>query len=170
GARAFTEGLGLTMLSASPFVIGTGLFIVLHPWVSPFAVALPVTATVNAAMSLPFMLRALIPALAQARAEYGTLAASLGIRGATLFRLVTWPRLRRPAGFATGLAAALSMGDLGVIVLFAPPNGATLPLVMHGLMGSYRTDAAAGAALLLVLLTFGLFWLFDRGGRLRAAA
>jgi len=31
-------------------------------------------------------------------------------------------------------------------------------------------DAAAGAALLLLLLSFGVFWLFDRGGRIDADA
>ncbi len=36
-------------------------------------------------------------------------------------------------------------------------------------MSAYRMEQAAGAALLLVLLSFGLFWLFDRGGRHAAA-
>ena len=51
---------------------------------------------------------------------------------------MTWARLRRPMGFAAGLAAALSMGDLGVIALFAPPEVATLPLLMQRLMAAYR--------------------------------
>jgi thiamine transport system permease protein len=164
------EGLGLMTLAASPFVIGTGLFILVHPVADPFALALPLTALVNAGMALPFMIRSLIPALAQARADYGRLAESLGMAGAARFRLVTWPRLRRPAGFATGLAAALSMGDLGVIALFAPPEVATLPLTMQRLMAAYRLEAAAGTALVLVALTFALFWVFDRGGRVNAAA
>ena len=137
-------------LAASPFVIGTGLFILLYPLADPFALALPVTATVNAAMALPFVLRALLPALAEARAVDGRLADSLGMRGLARFRLVTWARLRRPMGFAAGLAAALSMGDLGVIALFAPPEVATLPLLMQRLMAAYRMEAAAGVALVLV--------------------
>jgi thiamine transport system permease protein len=159
------EALGFLTLAASPFVIGTGLFIVLYPLADPFALALPVTAAVNAAMALPFLLRILLPALGALRADYGRLAESLGMRGWTLFRLVTWPRMRRPLGFAAGMAAALSMGDLGVIALFAPPDVVTLPLLMQQLMAAYRTEAAAGVGLVLVTLTFGLFWLFDRGGR-----
>ena len=85
-------------------------------------------------------------------------------------RLVTWPRLRRPMGLAAGLAAALSMGDLGVIALFAPPELTTLPLLMQQLMAAYRTDAAAGVALVLIALTYFLFWAFDRGGRIDADA
>jgi thiamine transport system permease protein len=73
------------------------------------------------------------------------------------------PRLRRPLGFGAGLAAAFSMGDLGVIALFSAPGAATLPMEMYRLMGSYRTDDAEGAAVLLMLLALGLFWLFDRG-------
>jgi thiamine transport system permease protein len=164
------EGAGLMTLAASPFVIGTGLFVILNPYVNPFALALPVTALVNAGMALPFALRVLLPALAEARAHYAALADSLGMRGIARFRLVTWPQIRRPAGFATGLAAALSAGDLGVIALFAPPDVATLPLTMQRLMASYRMAEAAGAALVLLALTFGLFWLFDRGGRVDARA
>jgi thiamine transport system permease protein len=37
-------------------------------------------------------------------------------------------------------------------------------------MAAYRLEDAAGAALLLLGLSLGLFWLFDRGGRMRAAA
>jgi thiamine transport system permease protein len=119
-------------------------------------------------MALPFVLRALLPALADLRRIDGRLADSLGMAGWDRIRLVAWPRLRRPLGFAAGLAAALSMGDLGVIALFAPPEVATLPLLMERLMGSYRSEAAAVVALVLVILTYALFWLFDRGGRLDA--
>ncbi len=170
GGGGLIEAAGLLTLAASPFVIGTGLFIILYPFVDPFAVALPVTAAVNAAMALPFVLRALMPALAVARTVDGRLADSLGITGWARFRLVTWARLRRPAGFAAGLASALSMGDLGVIALFAPPDFATLPLLLQRLMATYRTEAAAGVALLLVALTYLVFFVFDRGGRLDAQA
>ncbi len=169
GGRAI-EAFALLSLAASPFVIGTALFIAIRPLADPFALALPVTATVNAAMALPFVLRALLPALAAARMRDGRLADSLGMTGGARFRLVTWPHLRRPAGFATGLAAALSMGDLGVIALFAPPEVATLPLLMQRLMAGYRMEAAAGVALVLVALTYALFWVFDRGGRPNAPA
>jgi thiamine transport system permease protein len=37
-------------------------------------------------------------------------------------------------------------------------------------MGSYRTDAAAGAALILLVLAFGLFWIMDYWGRRNAIA
>ncbi len=130
--------------------------------------ALPITALVNAIVTLPFALRVLIPALQAIEDDFGRLADSLRLTGWTRLRLLILPRLRRPLGFAAGIAAALSMGDLGVIALFADPETATLPLQIFRLMGAYRMDTAAGATVLLLVLSFGLFWAFDAGGRGRA--
>ncbi|WP_132464158.1 thiamine/thiamine pyrophosphate ABC transporter permease ThiP [Rhodovulum marinum] len=169
GARgAALQAAGTLAIAASPLVMGTGLFILLFPVADPVALALPVTALVNAAMSLPFALRTLTPAVAETEAAFGRLADSLGMTGRARIRHLLLPRLRRPIGFTLGLSAALSMGDLGVIALFADPGQATLPLQLYRLMAAYRMDAAAGAALLLLGLSLGLFWVFDRGGRLRA--
>ncbi len=162
--------VGVLPIAASPLVIGTGLFIFTYRWVRPDEIALAVTAVVNAVLALPFALAALVPAAREMRAGSGRLADSLGMGGWARFRLVTLPALRRPIGFGLGLAAALSMGDLGVIALFADAETATLPLQLYRLMASYRIDQAAGAALLLLALSLGLFWAFDRGGRANAGA
>jgi thiamine transport system permease protein len=155
-------------IAVSPLVLGLGAFIVLRPWFDPSSVVLPLTAMVNAVMSLPFVLRALVPELRQIEVHHGRLAVSLGMGRSDWVRLVLLPRLRRPLGFGAGLTAALSMGDLGVVALFADPSRGTLPLAIYQLMGSYQMDAAAGAALVLMVLTLAVFWLFDRGGRLNA--
>ena len=157
------EGAGLLAIAASPLVVGTGLFILIFPFVRPETLALPVTALVNAIVTIPFALRAMIPTMRTIEADYGRLADSLGISGWARMRLLILPRLRRPLGFAAGLSAALSIGDLGVISLFADPNGATLPLQVQRLMGAYRMDDAGGAAVVLLVLSFALFWGFDRG-------
>lgn len=152
-------------LAASGLMMGTGLFVMVWPFVDPALVALPVTALVNAAMALPFAYRALAPAVELAEAGYGRVADSLGMIGTARLRWVILPRIRRPMGFSAGLAAALSMGDLGVIALFARSDQETLPLAMFRLMGAYQMEAAAGVALILLIFCLGVFWLFDRGGR-----
>lgn len=159
------EALGLITLALSPFVTGVALFILLRPLVSPVQVALALTALVNAMMALPFALRLLLPPFRVAVADYGRLAASLGMGSWARLRLIWAPRLREPLGFALGVAAALSMGDLGVIALFSAPNEPTLPLYMYGLLSAHRIEAAGGAALLLAALAFAIFWAFDEWGR-----
>lgn len=159
------EAAGMLPLVASPLVLGTGLFILLRGTISPQALALPLTVAINAIMALPFGLRALIPAARELHSDYGRLADSLDLRGLGRLRLLVLPRLARPLGFAAGLAAALAMGDLGVITLFATDQP-TLPLKMYQLMNSYRMADASACAVLLMAISFALFWLFDRGGRL----
>ncbi|MEL6960213.1 MAG: thiamine/thiamine pyrophosphate ABC transporter permease ThiP [Pseudomonadota bacterium] len=162
------EAASLLGISVSGLVLGTGMFLILRPFIQPSAVALHVTLLVNVLMALPFVLRILRPGVDGARVEYGRLGASLGLSGWALWRIVYLPRLRRPLGFAAGLTGALAMGDLGVITLFSRPGEGTLPLAMFQLMGAYQMQAAYGAALLLVALSLVLFWVFDRGGRVDA--
>ena len=159
------EALTLLGLVASPLMIGTGWFILINPYISPTALALPVTALINAMMALPFAVRILLPPMRQVVADYGRLSMGVGLSGLALWRIVLIPRLQPQIGFAAGLTAALSVGDLGVVALFADPDRATLPLQMYRLMGAYRIEAAAGAALVLVLLAFGMFWICDLWGR-----
>lgn len=166
------EGAGLLGLSSSPLVIGTGLFLWVRPWADPAALALPVAALITATLALPFALRAGLPALRQAQARHARLALALGLGARARWRLIFWPALRRPMGFALGLGAALAVGDLGAIVLFAALGSETLPMELHRLMGAYRTDDAAGAALVLLAFALGVFGLVDRvvGGARDAGA
>ncbi|MEM6940876.1 MAG: thiamine/thiamine pyrophosphate ABC transporter permease ThiP [Pseudomonadota bacterium] len=164
------EAIGLFGLAASPLMIGTGWFILINPVADPRAFALPVTALVNALMSLPFCLRILVPRMRDTMRDYGPLALSLHMRSTAFWRWVLLPRMAAQLGFAAGLTGALSIGDLGVIALFADGDRATLPLQMYRLMGAYRMEAAAGAALLLLMMALAIFWACDRGGRQLAKA
>jgi thiamine transport system permease protein len=168
-SRPLVEAAATLPLAASGLVLGTGLFLIVQPFVAPMAVALPVTILVNTALTLPFLYRILLPE-ARALAEgYGRLADSLALTGWARLRWLVLPRLARPLGFGAGIAAALSMGDLGAIALFAGERQATLPLVIQQLTGAYRIEAAAAASLVLVTLSFALFWACDAGGRHAAA-
>lgn len=160
----WAEAAAMLPLTASSLVIGTGLFLIVRPYVNPTALALPVTLIANAAMTLPFAVRTILPEARVLAEDYDRLAASLGLRGFARLRYLTLPRLARPIGFSAGLAAAFSMGDLGVITLFSDGETQTLPLALFQLMGAYRMDQAAAAAALLMALTFALFWAFDRIG------
>lgn len=164
------EMAGLLGLAVSPLVIGTGLFLLVNPVMDPARLALPVTALVNAVMALPFALRILVPAARDVVAGQGRLALSLNMSKTGFVWLILLPRMRAQIGFAAGLCAALSMGDLGVIALFANPEQATLPLQVFRLMGAYQMESAAAAALILMMLSVTVFWLLDQGGKRFAEA
>jgi thiamine transport system permease protein len=151
------------VLVIPPIVVGAGWFILLRQTTDVLALAPIMVVTVNAAMAMPFAMRALRPAHDLSIARHDRLAVSLGIAGLDRWRLVDWPALRRPLLTAGAFAMALSLGDLGVIALFGSDAVQTLPYLLLQRMGSYRTADAAGIALLLGLLCLVLMWLADRG-------
>jgi thiamine transport system permease protein len=153
------------VLVVPPIVIGSGWFVMLRHSDILFAAAPVMVVTVNAVMAMPFALRAIRPAHDAAGERHDRLCAQLGVSGWSRVRLIDWPVLRRPVMTGFAFAMALSLGDLGVIALFGSDSVQTLPYLLLSRMSSYRTDDAAGVALLLGLLCLALMYLADRLGR-----
>jgi thiamine transport system permease protein len=165
--RALDGGASL-ILVVPPIVVGAGWFILLRNTADVFALAPVMVVTVNAAMAIPFAVRAIRPAHDDAATRHDRLCAQLGIGGFDRWQLIDWPVLRRPLATAFAFAMALSLGDLGVIALFGSDAVQTLPYLLLQRMGSYRTADAAGLALVLALLCLALMMAAERlGGRTR---
>ena len=60
-------------------------------------------------------------------------------------------------GYASGLASALSLGDMTVIALFGSQQFQTLPWLLYQTMARYRAGEAAALAVILLILTLVLF-------------
>jgi thiamine transport system permease protein len=148
-----------------PTVIGAGWFIILLRLGDVYAAAPAMVIAVNALMAIPFAVRVVQPAYDAASARNERLCGALGIAGWNRLRLIDGPVLSRPLGTAFAFAMALSLGDLGVIALFGSDRVQTLPYLLMQRMGSYRTEDAAGIALLLGALCLGLMMISDRLGR-----
>lgn len=155
------------VLVIPPIVIGAGWFVLLRQSTDVLALAPVMVVTVNAVMAMPFVLRTIRPTYDNAGERHDRIAAQLGVTGWNRLRLIDWPVMRRPAFTALAFAMALSLGDLGVIALFGSDAVQTLPYLLYGSLGSYRTNDAAGLALLLGLVCFGLMALSDWLGRER---
>lgn len=169
GGRTVLEHLADTgagfVLVVPPIVIGAGWFLLLRTVSDVFAIAPVMVVAVNAVMAMPFAIRAIRPAYDAASERHERLCAQLGISGWNRLRLVDWPSLRRPLATGFAFAMALSLGDLGVIALFGSDSVQTLPYLLLARMGSYRTEDAAGLALLLGLVCLALVLTADWMGR-----
>ncbi len=162
----WASGSGASLvLVLPPVVIGAGWFVLLLRFGDVHAFAPIMVVTVNALMAMPFAIRVIRPAHDAASARHERLCASLGISGWSRFRLIDGPVLRRPLLTGFAFAMALSLGDLGVIALFGSDSVQTLPYLLLQRMGSYRTEDAAGLALLLGILCLALITMADRFGR-----
>lgn len=161
---ATDTGAGFVLV-VPPIVIGAGWFILLRHAGDVFALAPVMVVAVNAVMAMPFAIRALRPAYDAASERHERLCVLLGISGWNRFKLIDWPSLRRPLATAFAFAMALSLGDLGVIALFGSDSVQTLPYLLLSRMGSYRTDDAAGLALILGVLCLALMFAATRFGK-----
>jgi len=148
---------GNMILVMPPVVLGTGLFLLLRPFADVFALALVLAVLINSVMALPFVLRILDGPMMQAAQHHDKLIQSLGISGLSRWRWLDWPLLRKPFGYALGVSAALSAGDLSAIALFGSERALTLPLLLYQRMGSYRLYEASVTAALLLLVCLLLF-------------
>ena len=155
------------VLVVPPVVVGAGWFLGLRQVTSVFAAAPYVVVLTNAAMAVPFVVRILGPALATGHRRSEKLADSLGLTGLSRFRIVDWPSIRRPIGLAYALAVAISLGDLGAVALFGNREFTTLPYLLLQRMGSYRTEDAAGLALILGLLCLTLITVSESATKTR---
>jgi thiamine transport system permease protein len=164
GAGLWTELAAMLPLGTSALAMGTGLFLLLRAWIDPYQLTLVLAVALNAALSVPFLYRILLPACDAALRSYGRLGDELGLSPLHMLRWVILPRLAPVLGFCMGLAAAVSMGDFGVVALFAAPDQVTLPVLIGRLLGAYQMQVAAAMTLWLVLISLMLFWIFDAIG------
>ncbi len=172
--------------TVSPVVSGL-LFVLLfgaRGWLGPllrehdvriiFAVPGIVLATLF--VTLPFVVRELVPTMeAMGRSEEEA-AASLGASGLQILRRVTLPRVRWALFYGCVLTAARAAGEFGAVsVVSGHIRGATttLPLHVEILWGEYHAQAAFAVASLLALsglLTLVLkAWLERRVARARTS-
>ena len=155
------ECLGNLILMVPGLVLATGLFLLLQQWGWGPDVGYWIVIWVNVAMSLPFVLRVLLPVCYQQERRFRRLYTGLNIYGWYRFKL-EWPLLRNNFAQAFGYAALLSLGDMGAIALFGSEGLTTLPLYLFRLLGTYRLEQGSCVAILLILLCLLLFWLSMR--------
>jgi thiamine transport system permease protein len=164
-AHRLGESISILALSISPLVLGVGLFVIIRPYINPFDVTLLIVVLLNAVLAVPFTLRLILPEIQKSQSDFGRLSRTMRMSVWGMWAWVILPRLFRPLGFSFGLALALSLGDLGVIVLLGSPENATLPYQIMQLRTGYRLDAAAGASVLLLVMCLFAIVTFDGLGR-----
>lgn len=159
------DAAALVGLVVPPVVIAAGWFLIAHrlggaQTATPFLVVL-----LNGMLAMPYAASVLMPAVRATAERYDRLSASLGLSGMTRFRRIDLPLLARPVTLAFGIAALVSLGDLGIIAIFGGEGLTTLPLLLYQRLGSYRSEDAAALALLLMGLSLALTWLLPRRHR-----
>jgi sulfate/thiosulfate transport system permease protein len=165
--------------SVSPVVAGL-MFVLLFglqgyfgPWLREHGIriifATPGLILVTAFVTLPFVVRELIPVMEAVGPEEDLAAVSLGANGWQMFWRVTWPNIRWGVLYGVILCNARAMGEFGAVYVVSGHIAGrtdTMPLRVEKLFQEYNTPgsfAVASVLTFLALVTLALkTWLEHR--------
>ena len=143
-------------------VLGTSLFILLRSLGNVSAYSYWILLVGNGMLALPFCYRIITPALRRQLAMSDPVCAMLGMKGTARHIFITFPALAKEMGFALGLSAALSFGDLGIITIFGSQSFETLPYILYQFLNRYGADEADLLALILLASALLLYAVFSK--------
>jgi thiamine transport system permease protein len=146
-------------LGASAVTLGLGFLVTFPRWLT-WPGLVPLAHTL---VALPFVIRALTPALAGIPDRLRQAAAALGADPVRAWFAVDWPIVRRAALAAAGFAFTVSLGEFGATSLLARPEYPTIPTAIYRFLsqpgGLNYGQAMAMATLLLLLTALGIAWI-----------
>jgi sulfate/thiosulfate transport system permease protein len=155
-------------IAVSPIVVGLALVLVYGPsgWFGPalndagFAViyAKPGMVLATVFVSLPLVVRAVVPVLEQAGMDQEQAASSLGASAVSRFRRITLPTIRIALTYGVVLSLARCLGEYGAVLVVSgniESQTETAPLRVSNLIESAQnTKAAYAVTFVLIIVAF----------------
>jgi sulfate transport system permease protein len=156
-------------LALSPVVVGLALLLLYGRggWLGGHGIvfALPGMVLATIFVSLPFVVREVVPVLREIGTEQEQAAATLGASAFQTFRRVTWPAIRWATAYGVVLTTARALGEFGAVsVVSGRLAGQTesLTLYVQDRYQSFDSTGAYAAAVLLALLALATLLLMTR--------
>jgi sulfate/thiosulfate transport system permease protein len=145
-------------LALSPVVVGLALFLLYGRggWLDglPFQVlfAFPGMLLATIFVSLPFVVREVVPVLREIGTDQEEAASTLGASAFTTFRRITFPAIRWAVGYGVVLTTARALGEFGAVsVVSGRIAGRTETLTLR-VEAAYENFDTSGAYAISVLL------------------
>jgi len=146
-------------LALSPVVAGLALLLLYGRggWLGGHGVlfALPGMVLASIFVSLPFVVREVVPVLREIGTEQEQAAATLGASAFQTFRRVTWPAIRWATAYGVVLTTARALGEFGAVSVVSgrlAGQTETLTLYVQDRYVGFDTVGAYAAAGLLALI------------------
>jgi sulfate transport system permease protein len=162
----------------SPIVIGLSLYLLYGNtgWFGPtmedlgFQVlfAWPAMVLASIFVSLPFVVREVVPVLQEIGTEQEQAASTLGANGWQTFWRITLPAIRWGVAYGVVLTTARVLGEFGAVTVVSGSISGqteTLPLFVAKAHEQFQDEAAYAGAIVLALLALTTLLLMSVGGR-----
>jgi len=152
-------------LALSPVVVGLSLYLLygrngwLGPWLSDRGIqvlfAVPGIALATCFVSLPFVVREVVPVLREIGTDQEQAAETLGAAPFTTFRRITLPAIRWAVCYGVVLTTARAIGEFGAVSVVSgriEGQTETLPLYVQSQFEGFNTTGAFAASVVLALI------------------
>ncbi len=153
-------------LALSPIVVGLSLLILygrggwLGPWLNDHGIqvvfALPGLVLATTFVSLPFVVREVVPVLREIGTEQEQAASTLGASAVQIFRRVTLPAIRWGVVYGVVLTTARCLGEFGAVSVVSgniEGKTETMTLYVENQYQGFNTSGAYAASVVLALLS-----------------
>lgn len=152
-------------MALSPVVVGLSLYLLygrqgwFGPWLSDHGLqvlfAYPGILLATLFVSLPFVVREVVPVLREIGTEQEEAAATLGARAFTTFRRITLPAIRWAVAYGVVLTTARCLGEFGAVAIVSGGIAGRTQTMTQYVQASYENfdqTAAYAASVLLAAI------------------
>lgn len=153
--RRLLDPLLMLPLATSAVTLGFGYIIALNK--PPFNLrdSLALVPVAHTLVAMPFVIRAVLPALRAIQPNLREAAAMLGANPREVWLGVDWPLIRRALLVGAVFAFTMSMGEFGATLFVARPDVPTMPVAIYRFLGqpgalNYGQAVAMSCLLMLV--------------------
>jgi len=165
--RGLVNALVDLPLALSPVVVGLALFLLYGRggWLGGLAdhgvhilFALPGMVLATMFITLPFVVREVVPVLREIGTEQEQAAETLGASPFQVFRRITVPAIRWAVLYGVVLTTARAIGEFGAVAVVSGRivgKTETLPLYIQGQYESFDTSGAYASSVVLALIAIG---------------
>jgi thiamine transport system permease protein len=150
---ALTNTVLMLPLGASAVMVGFGFLLAFDDPPLDLRSSRAIVPVAQTLVALPFVVRALVPALRGLDPRLLEVAATLGATPRAVRRTIVAPLLARALAAAAALAFAVALGEFGATVFLARADAPTLPVAIYRFLGRPGAENLGTAAALSVVLT-----------------
>jgi len=153
--RSGVDALVMLPLGASAAMLGFGFLLAFDERPLDLRSSPAIVPVAQALVAIPFVVRALVPALRAADVRLREAAAVLGASPGRVRRELELPLLARPLAVAAGLAFAVALGEFGATVFVSRADWPTVPVAIFRFLGR-PGESNVGTAMALCVVLMGL--------------
>jgi thiamine transport system permease protein len=152
-------------LATSAVTLGFGFIITLNAPPLNLRDSLAIVPIAHTLVAFPFVVRCILPGLRQIPANLREAASLLGASPYRVWRLITFPLIKKAILVAAIFAFSISMGEFGASAFLTRPHTPTMPVAIFRFLnqpGDMNFGQAMAMSCILMLVTCSSFWIIGR--------